>query len=125
MWDVKVLLQKTITAWAILGIVLLLGGIVAWQLKKLKAYFALLSRGGWATIIIILVILVGVALSFNWLFTEFHRIFFTGDTWLFLYSDTFIRLFPMEFWQIAFIAGGVLAILLGLIVGFGARALSR
>lgn len=125
MWDVKTLLQRTIEVWAILGIVILLGGVVAWQLKKLRSYFALLSRGGWATVIIIFVILVGVALSFNWLFTEFHRIFFIGDTWLFYYSDTFIRLFPMEFWQIAFIAGGILAILLGLLAGFGARAISK
>ena len=125
MWDVKILLQRMILVWIVLGIVLVLTGIVAWRMKQLKSYFAALSRGGWLTLIIIALILAGVALSFNWLFTEFHHIFFTGDTWLFLYSDTFIRLFPMQFWQDAFIAGGVLAIVFSLIFGFGGRALSR
>jgi len=125
MWDVKILLQRMILVWIVLGIVLVLTGIVAWRMKQLKPYFAALSHGGWLTLIIIALILAGVALSFNWLFTEFHHIFFTGDTWLFLYSDTFIRLFPMQFWQDAFIAGGVLAIVFSLIFGFGGRALSR
>lgn len=31
-------------------------------------------------------------------FTLFHRIFFVGDTWLFLTTDTLIRLYPEEFW---------------------------
>jgi integral membrane protein (TIGR01906 family) len=125
MWDVKLLLQKMITAWSILGVMLLLAGIVSWRIKSLRSYFGVLSQGGWLTLIVIALILAGVALSFDWLFTEFHRIFFTGDTWLFLYSDTFIRLFPMQFWQDAFIAGGALAIVFGLILGFGGRALSR
>ncbi len=32
----------------------------------------------------------------------FHHLFFQGDTWLFLYSDTLIRLFPERFWQQVF-----------------------
>jgi integral membrane protein (TIGR01906 family) len=39
-----------------------------------------------------------MALSWNTFFTNFHRVFFEGDSWLFLYSDTLIRLFPMRFW---------------------------
>ena len=31
-------------------------------------------------------------------FTTFHRIFFAGESWIFPYSDTLIRLFPMRFW---------------------------
>ena len=66
------------------------------------------------------VILGMVAVSFNALFTAFHRLFFQGNTWLFLYSDTLIRLFPIPFWRDAFILvgfftilGAVLLILLG------------
>jgi uncharacterized membrane protein len=41
--------------------------------------------------------------AFGILFVGFHRIFFEGDTWLFLYTDTLIRLFPVRFWQQAFL----------------------
>jgi integral membrane protein (TIGR01906 family) len=60
---------------------------------------------------LIIAILIFVALSFNALFTAFHRVFFEGDSWLFSYSDTLIRLFPIRFWQDVFIALGVLTLL--------------
>jgi integral membrane protein (TIGR01906 family) len=41
--------------------------------------------------------------SFSFVFVGFHLIFFEGDTWLFLYSDTLIRLFPTRFWRDVFI----------------------
>jgi uncharacterized membrane protein len=37
------------------------------------------------------------------LFVAFHRIFFEGNTWIFPYSDTFIRLYPERFWRDSFI----------------------
>ena len=59
------------------------------------------------------------ALAFWQLFILFHSVFFEGDSWLFLYSDTLIRLFPMQFWQDAFIWAGVIAVggALGLALG--------
>jgi integral membrane protein (TIGR01906 family) len=39
-----------------------------------------------------------MAVSWGEFFTAFHRLFFTGDTWLFPNSDTLIRLFPIRFW---------------------------
>ncbi|MRS04419.1 DUF1461 domain-containing protein, partial [bacterium] len=78
-------------------------------------------RGGWITIGIILAVLISVAISFSQLFTWFHKIFFTGDTWLFLYTDSLIRLFPMQLWQDAFIWMGSIALagalILALLVG--------
>jgi len=43
---------------------------------------------------------VGACMLLAWetFFERFHRLFFTGDTWLFDYSDTLIRLTPMRFW---------------------------
>ncbi len=58
--------------------------------------------GGIVTIGVILLGLITTLTSFEWLFTEFHRLFFTGDTWLFPTSDTLIRLFPEQFWLDAF-----------------------
>jgi integral membrane protein (TIGR01906 family) len=125
MRDVKILIQQMILVWGILAAVLVLAGLFSLQTKALGGYFTSLSRGGWATLIIIGLILVGVALSFTWLFTEFHRMFFSGDTWLFYYSDSLIRLFPMQFWQDAFIWMGVFAIFLALIFGVLGRMAVR
>ncbi|MCS7061497.1 MAG: TIGR01906 family membrane protein [Anaerolineae bacterium] len=44
-------------------------------------------------------------------FTAFHRIFFEGDTWLFLPTDTLIRLYPELFWfTITLMIGGFILI---------------
>jgi len=125
MRDVKILIQNAFLGWGILGILLILAGVISWQQKNLGPFFMALSRGGWATLVIIGLILVGVVVSFNGLFTDFHRIFFTGDTWLFYYSDTLIRLFPMQFWQDAFIWMGVFASIQALIFGVFGRMIAR
>lgn len=36
--------------------------------------------------------------SFHSFFTQFHHVFFEGDSWLFRPDDTLIRLFPTDFW---------------------------
>jgi hypothetical protein len=58
-----------------------------------------LGRGSWTTVWVMGGLGLLVLLAFPVFFTGFHRIFFSGDTWLFLYSDTLIRLFPLQFWQ--------------------------
>ncbi len=125
MQDVKVLADKMVIVMAAVAAFILVAGVVAWQVKSLKAYFTVLSQGGWLMLVIVALILLGVAFAFNWLFTEFHRIFFTGNSWLFYYSDTFIRLFPIQFWQDLFIVIGAACTILGLLFGFGGRALAR
>ncbi len=111
MVDVKVLVQQMITAWWILLAVLAGLGLWAWLGRWMPTYLKGLGSGGRLTIGLIVLILVSVAISFRGLFTAFHRLFFTGDTWLFLYSDTLIRLFPLRFWQDGFIAMGVFTLL--------------
>jgi integral membrane protein (TIGR01906 family) len=61
-----------------------------------------LSRGGWLTVGLILGVGLFAAVNFWQFFTYFHELFFTGDSWLFNYSDTLIRLFPIRFWQDVF-----------------------
>ncbi|MCW5874305.1 MAG: TIGR01906 family membrane protein [Anaerolineales bacterium] len=114
MHDVKVLTQQAIKVW--LGVLLALAaiGIAAWRLGAVAEFRAALGQGGAFTVVLILALLVLIALSFDWLFTEFHGIFFEGDTWLFLYSDTLIRLFPMRFWRDVFLALGGFVLLGGL-----------
>lgn len=113
MVDVKDLTQSVMDVWLMLLVIL--GGLAgaAWHFGFFDDFRAWLARGGQLTMALILVALVFIALSFNALFTGFHRIFFEGDTWLFQFSDTLIRLFPLRFWQDVFIALGSLALLGG------------
>lgn len=79
-----------------------------------------IRRGGWLTFGLIAAIGIFAAFSFWTFFESFHALFFEGDSWLFQYSDTLIRLFPVRFWQDAAlwlfgIAGG-LGLLLGLLL---------
>jgi integral membrane protein (TIGR01906 family) len=111
MFDVKVLVQRMLLAWAILAGLYAVILVLAWRNKWLTDLGRAMSNGGKITIGLIILILVGVGVSFDWLFTEFHHLFFTGDSWLFLYSDSLIRLFPIPFWRDAFILMGAFTIL--------------
>lgn len=88
-----------------------------WRLEYLRA----LGRGGWIAFGLAAVVALSAAVSFMGFFTAFHALFFEGDSWLFFYSDTLIRLFPVRFWQDAIIAllavSGGAGLLLGLVLG--------
>jgi integral membrane protein (TIGR01906 family) len=123
MFDVKKLVQKMNLAWDILAILFAMILLLAWRTHWLNLLGGALANGGRLTITVILCILAGVAVSFDWLFTMFHRLFFTGDTWLFLYSDSLIRLFPIPFWRDGFILMGVFSIGTAiLLIIYGGRA---
>jgi integral membrane protein (TIGR01906 family) len=125
MVDVKKVIGGAFLAWWIMLVVLIGLGIWAWRINWFSAYLHSLRRGAWLAIILIGAILVGVAVSFDWLFTEFHRIFFTGNSWLFSYSDTLIRLFPLPFWQDAFILMGVFTVIGAVILILVDKKLSK
>jgi len=76
------------------------------------------SRGGWLTVGLIFSILAYLVLNFDSLFVNFHRIFFKGGSWIFRYSDTLIRLFPVRFWQDAFIWIGMMSLGGGVALGY-------
>jgi integral membrane protein TIGR01906 len=82
-----------------------------WSGQFLRA----LRDGALATIALIAAILAAVWMNFNLLFTQFHQLFFEGDSWLFYLSDHLIRLFPLTFWQDLFIFIGAVTILFCLI----------
>ena len=125
MLDVKILVQKSLAfLYLALGTLLALS-VLAKAKGWLSEFWSFLARGGLITIILILAVVLGVFIGFDALFTGFHRIFFEGDTWLFYFSDSLIRLFPIQFWQDAFIAMGGITLLEALIVFFGGRYLSK
>jgi integral membrane protein (TIGR01906 family) len=96
--------------------------------EQWQAYRQGLKRGGWIMIglagTVAVIVLVGMFLMPNlfWaFFSGFHALFFTGDSWLFLYSDTLIRLFPLRFWQDTFLFAAAIAVAGGLALAFGIR----
>jgi integral membrane protein (TIGR01906 family) len=115
--DVKIVLQGVFVVFGIAVATLLLVGVYS-QLKDWRAYLPAISSGGRLTALLLMGILLLTAVSFRALFTNFHLIFFEGDSWLFNYSDTLIRLFPMQFWQDAFIVFGLLSLIGGVLLGW-------
>ena len=103
MIDVKMLVQSAMRAFYGLISLLVALGIWAYFGKWMVDFRSGLSRGGWLTVGLIVGIGLFAAVSFWQFFTFFHGLFFTGDSWLFMYSDTLIRLFPIRFWQDIFI----------------------
>ncbi len=103
MLDVKIVTQDLmIFGYSWIGLVVAAALVLGWNKTTRSALYRALLSGGIVTVVIILAGLVAVATSFNWLFTEFHNLFFAEGTWVFLYTDTLIRLFPIVFWTHAF-----------------------
>ena len=116
MEDVKVVVtgMRIALAALMLGLVVVSGIAVrkGWRNALLLA----LRRGGWGVLGLIAVVLLLLVVNFDQLFTWFHQMFFTSGTWQFYTSDTLIRLFPMRFWQDAFIAVGGISLAIGILL---------
>lgn len=99
MQDVRTVAGHLFNAQGVAFVVLMIAAIgLARDRRTLPALASALRAGAAATLITVLGVGVFAATSFNTFFTLFHRIFFTGNTWLFLYTDTLIRLYPVQFW---------------------------
>jgi len=121
MHDVKNVVQKLLKLWYVDLVLLALIGLWAWRANWLYDYLLGWKRGGFLTAGLLIVLASFAAVSFWQFFTWFHSLFFSGDSWLFEFSDTLIRLFPIRFWQdaVMYIVG--FSILLGLLLGFGLK----
>jgi len=129
MADVKNVVRGALQAWMISLVGLILIAVLAYRQKWMPDYVLGLRRGGmWMIgLATALGLIAGVGIVLNpdvfWqFFTLFHQVFFTGDSWLFYYSDTLIRLFPIRFWQDAFLWAAILALGGGLALAFGIRS---
>lgn len=128
MQDVKGVVQGALRVWYISLAILILLAILASRANWTPDYINGLRRGGmW---------MIGLAASLGFIagagillnpdifwafFSKFHTLFFVGNSWLFYYSDTLIRLFPIRFWQDAFLAAAVIALAGGLGLAFGLK----
>ncbi len=125
MVDVKRLAQSSFITWGILIVLLAGSAVLAHRQKWMAVWGQSVSMGGWITIGLIIAIFIFILTSFDTLFTDFHHLFFSGNSWLFLYSDSLIRLFPIAFWQDAFIIVGIVAAILSVAAGILGRKLTR
>jgi integral membrane protein (TIGR01906 family) len=121
MHDVKVVVQGALKFGYSIWFLLL--ALTTWALWGgwWKEYIRGLRRGGWLMVGLVVVIGLLATVSFWQFFSIFHEFFFTGDSWQFLYSDTLIRLFPLRFWQDAFLFAGLLDLAVGLALALGLR----
>lgn len=128
MADVKDVVLGALRVWYISLAILVLLALLAYRGKWMPFFINGLRRGGmWMiglAIALGLVAAVGILANpdvFWEFFTLFHSLFFEGDSWLFYYSDTLIRLFPIRFWQDAFLWAAVLALGGGIGLTFGLK----
>jgi len=128
MADVKRVTQGALNVWYISLALLVMLGAWSWRGGWMQTYRLGLMRGGWLMVglagIIGVIAVVGIAINpyiFYNFFVWFHSLFFEGDSWQFLFSDTLIRLFPIRFWQDAFLYAAVIALGGGFALGLGLR----
>jgi len=128
MSDVKRVTQGALRFWYLSLALLAALGIWAWFGGWWEFYRLGLMRGGWLmvglAVTIGLIVVVGIAVNpnvFDVFFAGFHGLFFEGDSWIFLFSDTLIRLFPLRFWQDAFLLAAVIALGGGVALGLGLK----
>lgn len=126
--DVKAVTRSALSLWYLALVLLAALGVWAW-FGDWWQYFLLGSkRGGWLMVglaaVIGVIVVVGISINpnvFDEFFILFHSLFFEGNSWLFLFSDTLIRLFPIRFWQDAFLVAAVIALGGGLALGLGIK----
>jgi len=118
MVDVKVVLRYAIVVFFSALAVLIGLGFWAKSTDWWRDFKKSLSYGGWLTVGLIAALLVYVVINFRSLFITFHEIFFSSGTWVFQFSDSLIRLFPVTFWRDAFIWVGVIALVCGAVLGY-------
>jgi integral membrane protein (TIGR01906 family) len=97
MRDVKIVVQSAFLIGMTGFVIAAVAGFVLWRQSKIDLQRGL-RDGSLLTLGIIASIIVLAVTSWDYFFTQFHNLFFAQGTWVFLYSDTLIRLFPEQFW---------------------------
>ncbi len=118
MQDVRVVTDRIYVAQVVLFVAALVAAVVLMQSPATRAAApdALLIGAG-LTVALLVALVIFVLTGFDTFFTDFHRVFFTGNTWLFNDTDTLIRLYPPQFWFDAATLIGLASIVEALIVG--------
>lgn len=121
MADVKAVFQVILSVWRVGFVLFLLLGFVFWQNGEQMTFASAIQSGGLFTSGVILAIALLALFAWQTWFDVFHRFLFVPGSWLFSYSDTLIRLFPIKFWFDATMTISILSLIAGLIVAFLGR----
>ncbi len=116
MHDVKRVTQGFLRLWYLDLALLVVAGLWAWRRRWFAIYRRGLRWGGWLTLILAVTVgLIGTVGAtgsgdvFWGFFSDFHGLFFQGQSWLFDFSDTLIRLYPIKFWEDTVLYIGLIA----------------
>ena len=116
MADVQAVFQIILRIWQAAFILLLLLGVVFVQNGKREAFASAIQWGGLVTAGMIFAIALLAIFAWQTWFDLFHRFLFVPGSWLFSYTDTLIRLFPIQFWFDATLTISVLAFVGGILL---------
>ena len=98
MVDVQVVVQAALRAGWLAVLMLISSALVLVVMRQHAALRTGLVWGAIGLVVGLLLVLAYIGINFESFFTNFHRIFFASGTWTFEYTDTLIRLFPIQFW---------------------------
>jgi len=100
MADVQAVYGGLVTAGIVAALVLLASTVLLLASSHARWHVPVaLLRGSLLTLGLLATVGATMLLSWGEFFTTFHRLFFEGETWIFPYTDTLIRLFPIRFWM--------------------------
>jgi integral membrane protein (TIGR01906 family) len=116
MADVRAVFQVILRIWQVVFNLLLFLAFICWQKGERMVLASTLQSGGLLTSGIILTIALLAIFSWQTWFDLFHRFLFVPGSWLFSYSDTLIRLFPVKFWWDATLTISLLSFVGGLVM---------
>ncbi len=97
--DVEAVMRGAFLVQGFCLVLALLALLLSWRLGFCSIALRSVCEGCCILIVGLAVIGFAAYFSFDLFFTAFHRIFFSGDSWLFAFSDTLIQLFPVAFWM--------------------------
>ncbi len=100
MVDVQRVAQIAFSALTLLIIFAVLIDLALHRSREGRAAFRRgLFSGGLLTLALIAGLAIFVLVNWETFFTQFHELFFANGSWVFEYSDSLIRLYPVRFWQ--------------------------
>jgi len=120
MADVLKVFQSVMQVWQIASFLQVLMVYILWHKREHAVLALAVQSGGVLTVALVGSIALLALFAWQVWFDNFHLIFFEPGSWVFSYSDTLIRLFPVKFWfdatltiSLFSLAGGLLLAFLG------------
>jgi integral membrane protein (TIGR01906 family) len=127
MRDVQNLATSALMVNYVLGAIIGLVTLISWRTGELAVVRRGLLNGAGVTLAIFGALGLFALIAFNTFFVAFHRVFFTGDSWLFAYTDSLIQFYPQPLWVDASLGIVIFTVLeatalAGIVLGTARRA---